>query len=108
MANANRVVAGMAAGFRRCYNAGLREDPSQRGSVRVTASFEPQGEVLSAVPVATGLSAAVASCVAARVASARFSAPEGGGATLVIPVSFVDGVDGHGSLPDVDDSPHPD
>lgn len=29
------------------------------------------------------------SCVAARVAEAMFSPPEGGGATIVIPVTFV-------------------
>jgi hypothetical protein len=30
----------------------------------------------------------VASCVSARVSSAQFAPPEGGGATLVIPVTF--------------------
>ena len=42
------VVAGMAAGFRRCYNNGLKEDPNMKGSVRVTARIGPNGEVLSA------------------------------------------------------------
>ena len=36
-----------------------------------------------------GLSGTVVSCVAARVSSAQFAAPEGGGATIVIPVTFV-------------------
>jgi hypothetical protein len=35
------------------------------------------------------LSGEVVGCVAARVQSAQFAPPDGGGATIVIPVSFV-------------------
>jgi len=87
--NAGAVVAGMAAGFRRCYNRGLQEDPSMKGSVKITAKIGPNGEVLGASPSGGGgLSGTVTSCVAARVSSAQFDKPEGGGATIVIPVSF--------------------
>lgn len=87
---ASGVVAGMAAGFRRCYNKGLAEDPNMKGSVRITAKIGPNGEVLSASPSGGGgLSGTVISCVTARVSSAQFSPPEGGGATIVIPVTFV-------------------
>jgi hypothetical protein len=90
VANASAVVAGMAAGFRRCYNNGLKEDPNMKGSVRVTARIGPNGEVLSAsASGGGGLSGTVVSCVQARVASAQFAPPEGGGATIVIPVTFV-------------------
>jgi hypothetical protein len=89
VANASSVVAGMAAGFRRCYNKGLQEDPNMKGSVRITAKIGPNGEVLSASPSGSGLSGTVISCVAARVSSAQFAPPEGGGATIVIPVTFV-------------------
>ena len=90
VANASAVVAGMAAGFRRCYNKGLQEDPNMKGSVRITAKIGPNGEVLSASPSGGGgLSGTVISCVAARVSSAQFAPPEGGGATVVIPVTFV-------------------
>jgi hypothetical protein len=89
VANASAVVAGMAAGFRRCYNKGLLEDPNMKGSIRVTAKIGPNGEVISASPSASGLSGTVASCVTARVSSAQFAPPEGGGATIVIPVTFV-------------------
>jgi hypothetical protein len=89
VANASAVVAGMAAGFRRCYNRGLAEDPTMKGSIRITAKIGPNGEVLSASPSGGGgLSGTVISCVAARVASSQFAPPEGGGATIVIPVSF--------------------
>ncbi|MFO0550411.1 MAG: AgmX/PglI C-terminal domain-containing protein [Polyangiaceae bacterium] len=89
VANASSVVAAMAAGFRRCYNKGLQEDPNMKGSVRITAKIGPNGEVLGASPSgSSGLSGTVVSCVAARVSSAQFAAPDGGGATIVIPVSF--------------------
>lgn len=89
VANASSVVAGMAAGFRRCYNNGLKEDPNMKGTVRITARIGPNGEVLSASASGSGLSGSVIGCVQARVASAQFSPPEGGGATIVIPVTFV-------------------
>jgi hypothetical protein len=89
VANASSVVAGMSAGFRRCYNRGLQEDPSMKGSVRITARIGPNGEVLSATPSGSGLSGTVVSCVVARVQSAQFAPPDGGGATIVIPVTFV-------------------
>ena len=89
VANASAVVAGMAAGFRRCYNKGLQEDPNMKGSVRITARIGPNGEVLSVSPSGSGLSGTVVSCVAARVSSAQFAPPQGGGATIVIPVTFV-------------------
>jgi hypothetical protein len=87
--NASAVVAAMGAGFRRCYNKGLQEDPNMKGSVRITAKIGPNGEVLGVSPSGSGLSGTVISCVAARVSSAQFSPPEGGGATIVIPVTFV-------------------
>jgi hypothetical protein len=87
--NASSVVAGMGAGFRRCYNKGLQEDPNMKGSVRITAKIGPNGEVLSVSPSGSGLSGTVISCVASRVSSAQFAPPEGGGATIVIPVTFV-------------------
>lgn len=60
-----------------------------KGSIRVTAKIGPQGEVLSVSPTGAGLSAKVVACVADRVGRAQFSPPEGGGATIVIPVTFV-------------------
>lgn len=87
--NAGAVVAGMAAGFRRCYQRGLAEDPNMKGSVRITARIGPNGEVQSASPSGGGgLSGTVTGCVAGVVSSRTFDKPEGGGATIVIPVSF--------------------
>ncbi len=89
--NAGGTVAAMAAGFRRCYYNGLnREDPTMRGTVRITAKIGPNGEVLSASAAGGGtLTPTVIGCMRARVASAQFSAPVGGGATLIIPVTVI-------------------
>jgi hypothetical protein len=89
VANADRVVAGMRAGFRACYNRGLQSNPDLQGSVRITAKIGPNGEVVSAAPSGgSGLGDEVVNCVVRRVQSATFSAPEGGGSTIVIPVTF--------------------
>lgn len=91
VANASTVVAGHAAGFRRCYNEALKIDPNLHGSFRITARIGPSGEVSSAftyVPV--GSMARVGECVVDAVfLQSTFSPPEGGGATIVIPVTFV-------------------
>lgn len=89
VANASSVVAGMAAGFRRCYNRALKDDPNVAGSMKVRAKIGPNGEVLAAEPTEVkGLPGGVTSCVAARVSSAQFAPPTGGAATVVIPVVF--------------------
>jgi TonB family protein len=80
----------MRAGFRACYNQGLAQNPDMSGSVRVTATIGPNGEVRSANASPSGsISGAVASCIASRVRSAQFDPPEGGAATVVIPVTLV-------------------
>lgn len=89
VSNASEVVAGMQRGFRHCYDEGLKQDPDMKGSIRVTAKIGPRGDVLSVSSSGSGLSAAVVACLEARVAAAVFSPPEGGGATVVIPVTFV-------------------
>ena len=90
VANAGQVVAGLAGAFRRCYEAGLRDNPDMRGKFNVTAKIGAGGEVLSAVPSGGGgtLSGAVMGCAAQRVQGAQFSAPDGGGATIVIPIGM--------------------
>jgi hypothetical protein len=89
VSNAASIVAGMASDFRRCYNKGLAANPDMTGSARLTVKIGPKGEVLSVAPTSAGLSEWVVSCLVTRVASAQFTPPEGGGATVVIPVTFV-------------------
>ncbi len=87
--SAAKVVASMAPLFRRCYQEGLTCDREMVGSVRISARVAADGSVAEAAPVAaTGLSRGVIDCMAEAVKSKRFDRPEGGSATLVIPVSF--------------------
>ena len=89
VSNAARVVAGMRAGFRACYNRGLATNPELAGMLRCSANIGPNGEVQSAQCSPSGsLSGEVASCAARRIQSASFAPPEGRAATVVIPVTF--------------------
>jgi hypothetical protein len=88
--NAERVIAGLRAKFRSCYNSGLQSDPTMQGAVTVAAKIAPGGEVSSAdIASNTGVSASVASCVAGAVRNATFEAPGGTGSMVSIPVRFV-------------------
>lgn len=87
--NAGAVVAGMAAGFRRCYRRGLVNAPTSAGRVQILAKIGPNGEVMSASPNATGtLDGSVVSCVASRVSSAQFGRPSRTPSTVTISVTL--------------------
>jgi hypothetical protein len=90
VSNAARVVAGMRAGFRNCYQRGLAENPDAAGSIRLTIRVGAGGEVAGVSPSPTGtLPASVISCVVARAQAAQFDPPEGGSAVIAVPVTFV-------------------
>lgn len=90
LANAREVVAGMAEAFKRCYNRALQDDPNVMGRARLTAKIGPDGRVVSVSPsTVAGLPGNMVVCVMMVVKSAQFGVPNGGGATIVIPVSFV-------------------
>jgi hypothetical protein len=90
VSNASRVVAGMRAGFRACYQRGLAENPDAEGSIRLTIRVGPGGEVAGVTAGASGnLPASVVSCVQARASAGMFAPPEGGSAVVNVPVTFV-------------------
>jgi hypothetical protein len=89
VANAARVVAGMRAGFRNCYQRGLAEDPAAAGSIRLGIRVGAQGQVTGVAPAPTGtLPASVVACVVARARAAQFDPPEGGNSTIEVPITF--------------------
>jgi hypothetical protein len=89
VSDAARVVAGMRAGFRACYNRGLVNTPDMHGALRLKLRVGPTGEVLDTkVEGARGLSQEVVACVKARAGAAMFSAPDGGKATISFPLTF--------------------
>jgi hypothetical protein len=90
VSNAARVVAGMRAGFRNCFQRGLAENPEAQGALRVIIKVGSRGEVVSATPASQSgtLPASVVACVIARARAAQFDPPEGGAATIAVPVTF--------------------
>jgi len=85
--NAERVIFGLRAAFRQCYQRGLDQFPDAEGSVRLTFSIGPNGEPSSVGAAPSGnLPGSVVSCIQGRAQSAQFDAPEGGGAVVVAPV----------------------
>ena len=77
VANAERVVASMKAGFRACYNRGLVSNPDARGEIRIAIKVGPEGEVTEASLEPTGtLTDEITDCVRRRAEMANFVAPE--------------------------------
>lgn len=89
VANASSVVARMRGRFRRCYQQGLNSNPEMQGSVTLTAKVGPNGEVLGVGGGGGGSLGAIVGCLKAVVAGAQFAPPDGGGAIITIPISFV-------------------
>jgi hypothetical protein len=94
--NAANVIAGMAAGFRRCVNKALTDragSVKHGAAIEVTAKVGAKGEVLSATAEdlsPEAMRADVKKCVTARVEVAMFAAPVGGeGATVRIPIAVL-------------------
>jgi hypothetical protein len=89
VANASSVVARMRGRFRRCYQQGLNSNPEMQGSVTLTAKVGPNGEVLGVGGGGGGSLGPIVGCLKAVVAGAQFAPPDGGGAIITIPISFV-------------------
>jgi hypothetical protein len=88
--NASRVVSGMRAGFRRCFQRALEQNPDIGGSIRLTLTIGPGGEVSGVSASQSGnLPSTVVSCVKSRARAAQFSPPDGGSAVVAVPVTFV-------------------
>lgn len=88
--NATSVVAGMAAGFRRCFNRGLKDDPDAKGgTLTLSLTIGKTGEVSSSMAKpGSSVPKLVVSCAQARAASAQFAAPEKGAAQIAIQITF--------------------
>jgi hypothetical protein len=88
VANATPTIAGMAAGFRRCYDLAVQENAASAGTIEVTVRIDPSGTVSVLDESHTGLTSTLVSCVVTRVQAGAFAAPQGGAATVVIPIKF--------------------
>lgn len=90
VSNAQSVIAGMRAGFRRCYQQALDQNPDIQGSIRLTIRVGPGGEVTGVSSSSTGnLPPSVIACVEARARAGQFAPPEGGSAIVEAPITLV-------------------
>jgi hypothetical protein len=89
VSGAAEAIASLAPYFRRCYNRALFDDPRMQRSVRITSKIGADGTVMRATwGTDEGLSPQLCDCLKRAVLAQRFHPPDGGGATLVVPISF--------------------
>ena len=89
VSDAPRVVDGMRAAFRNCYQRGIDQNPDVHGTVNIVAKIRSDGDVASATARGgESLGPTVVECVLNRVRVATFDPPEGDAATVRIPVTF--------------------
>jgi hypothetical protein len=90
ISNAAKVVAAMRPAFRACYQKSLDQNPDSQGSIKMAIKVGPGGEVTGVTATPSGnLAPGVIDCVTARARRAQFDPPEGGAATVQVPVTFV-------------------
>ena len=89
VSNASQVVAGMRVPFRACYQAALRRARTTAGGVRLLVRVGCDGSVVSVNAVAHDLSEQFVACMMDAIRHAQFNPPEGGSATIAVPVTFV-------------------
>jgi hypothetical protein len=92
VSNADRVVAGMKAGFRACYNRGLADNPTMSGAFGIAVEVGPMGEVIEARQMASNdlsrnVSEEVVGCFVRRVQAATFAPPEPEGSRARITIT---------------------
>lgn len=84
------VVAQMKAGFRRCYQRGLEQNPDISGRIDLMITVGAGGNVSNVSGSPNGnIPSSVVECVKSRARAAQFSPPDGGSAAISVPVSFV-------------------
>lgn len=89
VSDADRVVAGLRARFRKCYQDGLNGNPSMSGKATLAAKVQPNGEVASVDVVENqGLSSEVTSCMAKALKNATFTG-NGSFSTVHVPVTML-------------------
>lgn len=78
ISNLNRVVAGMRAGFRNCYQRALADAPHYAGKLDLKLTVDVHGGVAAAKVTSPQRNAAVFACVEARAKASQFDPPGGG------------------------------
>jgi hypothetical protein len=88
--DAGRVIGGLRGMLKACYRHELDDNPAAQGTIRVTATIGPNGDVRSVQAANSGLSSKMSGCVSGVVRGAQFGPPEGGGSAIVtVPMTFI-------------------
>lgn len=83
ISNLNRVVAGMRAGFRNCYQRALDDAPNYVGKLEIKLTVDAQGGVPAAKVTSPQYNGVVFACIEARAKASQFDPPSGGKPTTV-------------------------
>ena len=83
------VIGGLRGSFRDCYTTALNADPALSTSVRLVASIGADGGITRAESLHDKSLEPLVVCLMNALVHARFSPPEGGKATVVVPVTLV-------------------
>ena len=86
---AAEVVQSMSPDFGRCLTRQLCEDPRTEAKLRLTLTIDPLGQVSAASSTGANPEQALfARCIESAAKAKRFSPPQGGIGTLVVPLNF--------------------
>jgi hypothetical protein len=88
VSNAERVVSAMRSGFKRCYARALNGDPNLSGAVSLEATLGARGEITGVKATGKDLPPDLLKCISSVVHAAQFAPPEGGSATLTLPITM--------------------
>lgn len=88
VADGARVIAGLRARFRHCYQQALASNPVTQGKGVVSVVVSTSGEVASATMAHAGLEPSLVGCVERVVKRAQFT-PPGASSKLSVPLTFV-------------------
>lgn len=86
--NASEVVGAMRSDFHTCYTEELKRDPNIEGHSMLKFRLTCDGMVTSIHASTDGLPQKLVNCLMARVRSSTFAPPEGGSATIQVPLTF--------------------
>ncbi len=86
--NAETVVSGFRESFRACYNRELATNAGLNGSIRYAGWIGPTGKVRRVQARGIGLPLSMLDCAGRVILNGSFAPPEGGGATIVIPITY--------------------
>jgi tetratricopeptide (TPR) repeat protein len=88
VSDAEKTVSALKAPFRACYNAELATRPALDGTLRHRAGIGVDGTIRRVDGRGLGVPPSLVECVGKAILGAHFAPPQGGKATIEIPIVF--------------------